>query len=81
MTARACTERVIDLVADQFHILADEVTEKSTLDMLNGDSLDGVEIIMAVEEEFEIDLNWKDVETITTVGELAAAAVGKLGIA
>jgi acyl carrier protein len=81
MTARACTERVIDLVADQFHVLAEEVSESSTLDMLNGDSLDGVEIIMAVEEEFEIDLGWKDVEKITMVGELAAAAARELGIA
>ncbi len=47
-----------------------DVTAEATFDDLGADSLDHVEIIMAVEEEFAIYINDDEAEKLTTVGEI-----------
>lgn len=61
-------EKIKELVADQLGIDEDEVTpETSFIDDLGADSLDIVELIMALEEEFDTEIPDEDAEKIKTV--------------
>lgn len=53
--------------------------EMSFIDDLGADSLDTVEIVMAVEEEFNIELSEEEAETITTVKQMCDAIATKAG--
>ncbi|AHD13544.1 acyl carrier protein [Pseudomonas monteilii] len=61
-------ERVKKIVAEQLGVKEEEVTlEKSFVDDLGADSLDTVELVMALEEEFETEIPDEEAEKITTV--------------
>ena len=61
-------ERVRKIVVDQLGVKEEEVTlEASFVDDLGADSLDTVELVMALEEEFETEIPDEDAENITTV--------------
>lgn len=61
-------ERVMKIVAEQLGVKEEEVTkEKSFVDDLGADSLDTVELVMALEEEFETEIPDEEAEKITTV--------------
>lgn len=61
-------ERVKKIVAEQLGVKEDEVTnEKPFVDDLGADSLDTVELVMALEEEFETEIPDEEAEKITTV--------------
>ncbi len=61
-------EQVKSIVAEQLGVKADEVTnDASFVDDLGADSLDTVELVMALEEEFETEIPDEDAEKITTV--------------
>lgn len=61
-------ERVKKIVAEQLGFKEEEVTcEKSFVDDLGADSLDSVELITALEEEFKTEIPEKDSEKINTV--------------
>ena len=63
-------ERVIKLVCEQLGVKEDEVTpEASFVEDLSADSLDTVELVMALEEEFETEIPDEEAEKITTVKE------------
>lgn len=69
-------ERVKAIVAEQLGVDADQVTaEASFMDDLGADSLDTVELVMALEEEFDIEISDEDAEKIQTVKD-ATAYVG-----
>lgn len=60
--------QVRDIVVEQLGVSADEVTaDASFIDDLGADSLDTVELVMALEEEFECEIPDEQAETITTV--------------
>jgi acyl carrier protein len=62
------TERVIKVVVENMGVYPDQVTpEASFLKDLGGDSLDVVELVMALEDEFGITISDEDVAQITTV--------------
>ena len=62
--------RVKDIVVEQLGVNADEVTtEASFIDDLGADSLDTVELVMALEEAFECEIPDEEAEKITTVKE------------
>ncbi len=65
-------EKLRALIADQFNVDADSITmDTSFADDLNADSVDIVDLSMALEEEFGIDeLTEEEVGTISTVGDL-----------
>ncbi len=70
-------ERVIDIVADQMGVGKDQITrETSFVNDLGADSLDTVELVMEMEEEFDITIPDEDAEKIQTVG-LAIDYIGK----
>lgn len=61
-------ERVKKIVIEQLGVKEDEVTsEASFVDDLGADSLDTVELVMALEEEFDIEIEDEEAEKITTV--------------
>ncbi len=62
-------ERVKEIIAEQLNLDAAEITEDSSFkDDLGADSLDLFELVMAFEEEYEIEIPSEDLEKITTVG-------------
>jgi len=63
------TQRVKDIIIEQLGVNADEVTEEASfIDDLGADSLDTVELVMALEEAFEVEVPDEDAEKLTTVG-------------
>ena len=63
-------ERVIDIVADQLGVEKEKITpETSFVDDLGADSLDTVELVMELEEEFDINIPDDAAEKIQTVGQ------------
>jgi len=67
-TMSSIEERVKKIVVEQLGVTEDEVTnEASFVDDLGADSLDTVELVMALEEEFETEIPDEDAEKITTV--------------
>jgi acyl carrier protein len=63
-------EKVKEIVAEQLGVDEEEVVpEASFIDDLGADSLDIVELIMALEEEFDMEIPDEDAEKIVTVGD------------
>jgi len=61
-------ERVKKIIIDQLGVKEEQVTnDASFVDDLGADSLDTVELVMALEEEFECEIPDEDAEKITTV--------------
>lgn len=72
-------ERVKELVVEQLGVDAEEVTnEASFVDDLGADSLDIVELVMAFEEEFDLEIPDEDAEKIRTVGDAIEYIKGKV---
>ena len=68
MNIASIADRVKQLVADQLGVEEDQVTEEASfMDDLGADSLDTVELVMALEEEFEIEIPDEDAEKVRTV--------------
>ena len=64
-------EKIRDIVAEQLGVDADKVTmESSFVDDLGADSLDIVELVMALEETFGVEIPDSEAEKISTVGDV-----------
>jgi acyl carrier protein len=65
---KSVEKRVIEIIVEQLKVSPEEVTlEASFIDDLGADSLDLVELIMAMEEEFGLEISDEDAEKIQTV--------------
>lgn len=63
-------ERVKNLVVEQLGVNAEQVTPEATfVDDLGADSLDTVELVMAFEEEFDMEIPDEEAEKIVSVGK------------
>ena len=71
MTMEEIFKTMQDLIAEQFAIDADEISmESSFVDDLGADSVDLVELVMAMEEEFDIgEIDEEDLTSLKTVGD------------
>ena len=80
MTMEEIFKTMQDLIAEQFALEADEVTmESSFTDDLGADSVDLVELVMAMEEEFDIaEIDEEDLTSLKTVGDCVRYLNGKL---
>lgn len=66
----AVIEKVKDIIAEQLGVKKEEVTDNAKfIDDLGADSLDTVELVMALEEEFGVEIPDEDAEKMVTVGE------------
>jgi acyl carrier protein len=68
---KSVERRVIEIIVEQLGVSAEEATlEASFIDDLGADSLDLVELIMAMEEEFGVEISDEDAEKIQTVQDV-----------
>ena len=66
-------EKIRDLIVEEVGVDADQVTmEASFKNDLNIDSLDLFEMVMALEEEFDVEIPSEDLEKMDTVGDIVA---------
>jgi len=72
-------QKVRTVIVDQLGVSEDEVTQEASFsDDLGADSLDTVELVMALEEEFGTEIADEDAEKLTTVGKTVDYIVGNL---
>ena len=63
-------EKIKAIIVDKLSVDADEVTMETTFDDLGADSLDIVEIVMAIEEEFDVEISDDEAEQAKSVGDV-----------
>ena len=64
-------EKMKEIIADQFSVDADTITEASKFkEDLGADSLDLFELVMALEDEYSVEIPAEDLEKLTSVGEV-----------
>jgi len=80
MTMEEIFKTMQDLIAEQFALEPDEISmESSFTDDLGADSVDLVELVMAMEEEFDIgEIDEEDLTSLKTVGDCVRYLNGKL---
>ncbi len=73
--------RLKEIIIDRLDVEEDQILpEASFVEDLGADSLDIVELIMGIEEEFDIEIPDEDAEKLTTVGEAMSYTFSKLGV-
>jgi acyl carrier protein len=71
--------RLSEIIIEQLGITRDELVPKASfIDDLGADSLDIVELVMAMEEEFDIEIPDDDAEKIQTIGDAVSYVKGRL---
>ncbi len=79
MNAQEIEAKVKEIIVEQLGVEEDEVTpEASFIDDLGADSLDTVELVMAFEEAFDIEIPDEDAEKIATVKDAVDYVTSKL---
>ena len=67
-------EKIKEMVAENLGVDAGSITEESSFkDDLGADSLDLFELVMALEEEYDIEIPTEDLEQIATVGDVISS--------
>ncbi|MCF7731496.1 MAG: acyl carrier protein [Akkermansiaceae bacterium] len=71
MSDKSIEDRVKDIIVEQLGVSADQVTpEAKFVEDLGADSLDTVELVMAFEEEFDIEVPDEEAEKLQSVGDV-----------
>ena len=66
-------EKVKAILAEQFDVEEDKITADTDLqEDLGADSLDVVDLLMSIEDEFEVEVPYEEIENIKTVGSLVS---------
>lgn len=73
MDREAIVEKVIEVVNDTLDVEGAELDESTNLKDLGADSFDLLELVTALEDEFELAMDDDDVANISTIGEVADA--------
>ena len=64
-------DRILQIIAEQFNIDKDDLTEDMNFqDDLNADSIELVELVMTIEEEFDTEVSEDDLDKLKTVGDV-----------
>lgn len=73
--------RLKEIIVDRLDVEADQIVPEATfVEDLGADSLDIVELIMGIEEEFDIEIPDEDAEKLTSVGEAQNYTLSKIGV-
>lgn len=63
-------DRILQIIAEQFNFDKEDLTEDMNFqDDLNADSIELVELVMTIEEEFETEVSEEDLEKLKTIGD------------
>jgi acyl carrier protein len=62
--------KIKGIIADQLEVAADKLTMDTSFEDIDADSLDIVELVMALEEAFDLEISDQEVENIKTVGDV-----------
>ncbi|HHY19297.1 MAG TPA: acyl carrier protein [Firmicutes bacterium] len=65
-------EKVVELVADKLKVEKDQITPETTFEDLGADSLDVVELVMDLEDEFDLTISDDDADKINSIGDAVA---------
>jgi len=80
MSDKSIEARVKDIIVDQLGVNADQVTtEAKFVEDLGADSLDTVELVMAFEEEFDIEVPDEEAEKLQSVGDVISFITSQQG--
>jgi len=80
MSDKSIEDRVKDIIVDQLGVNADQVTpEAKFVEDLGADSLDTVELVMAFEEEFDIEVPDEEAEKLQSVGDVITYITSQQG--
>ena len=71
-------EKIKEIIAQQTGIDQDTIKEDTTIEDIMADSLDTIEMLMAIEDSFDIDIPDEDAKTLQSVGELCNYIDNKL---
>ena len=71
MSSEEVFDKVKEIIVEQLGVAENAITEEASfIDDLGADSLDIVELIMALEEEFDIEIPDSDAEKVVTIGDV-----------
>lgn len=80
MSDKSIEDKVRDIIVDQLGVNADQVTpEAKFIEDLGADSLDTVELVMAFEEEFSIEVPDEEAEKLQSVGDVMSYVQSQQG--
>jgi acyl carrier protein len=80
MDTQNMEDKVKDIIVEELGVERDKLTpEASFMDDLGADSLDTVELVMAFEKEFDVDIPDEDAEKLRTVGDAMKYLHEKIG--
>jgi acyl carrier protein len=80
MSDKSIEERVKEIIVDQLGVSADQVTlEAKFVEDLGADSLDTVELVMALEEEFDVEVPDDEAEKLQAVNDVVKFITSKKG--
>jgi acyl carrier protein len=81
MQSEEIMSKLKELVIDRLNVEEDQIKpDASFVEDLGADSLDIVELIMGIEEEFDVEIPDEDAEKLTNVAQALAYVKGKLGV-
>lgn len=64
-------EKIKKILSEQFDVEEDSITQDTKMEEdLGADSLDVVDLLMSIEDEFEIEISDEEIENVKTVGEI-----------
>lgn len=70
---------MLNIVGDHLNVAHEDINDESTLESLGADSLDRVEIVMACEEKFNIQIDDNDLDGVNTFEKLVDLVTKKIG--
>ena len=70
--------KIKDIIKDELGFETDDLTLESTLQDMGADSLDAVELIMAIEEVYDIEIAEEDAQQFTSLGNIVAYIESKI---
>ena len=71
-------EKLKEIISRQTEIEEDKLTESTTMEDIMADSLDTVELLMTIEESFDIDISDAEAQKLRNLGDLASCVDEKL---
>ena len=71
-------EKIKEIISEQTGVSTESLSESTTMEDIMADSLDTVELLMSVEEAFEIEISDSEAEDLTNLGELCRCVEKKL---